>query len=64
VLVAAAPTFDLALFVLLATGVVHASIDGRRSFAVRLRAPAPTPRASSASTRRKRSPRCWSAWGS
>lgn len=39
-LVAAAPTFDLALLVLLATGVVHAAIDGRRSFAVRLRAPA------------------------
>lgn len=40
VLVAAAPTFDLALLVLLATGVLHAAIDGRRSFAVRLRAPA------------------------
>jgi hypothetical protein len=40
ILVAAAPTFDLALLVLLATGAVHAAIDGHRSFASRLRAPA------------------------
>jgi NADH:ubiquinone oxidoreductase subunit 2 (subunit N) len=40
ILVAAAPTFDLALLVLLATGAVHAAIDGHRSFATRLRAPA------------------------
>ena len=37
--VAAVPTFDLVLLVLLTLGVVHAAIEGRRSFAVRLRAP-------------------------
>jgi NADH:ubiquinone oxidoreductase subunit 2 (subunit N) len=37
--IAAVPTFDLALLVLLAIGVVHAAIEGRRSFALRLRAP-------------------------
>ncbi len=37
--IAALPTFDLALLALLAVGVVHAAIEGRRSFAVRLRAP-------------------------
>jgi NADH:ubiquinone oxidoreductase subunit 2 (subunit N) len=37
--IALVPTFDLAILVLLAIGVVHAAIDGRRSFAVRLRAP-------------------------
>jgi hypothetical protein len=39
VVIAAVPTFDLALVVLLSVGVVHAAIDGTRSFAVRLRAP-------------------------
>lgn len=38
--VAAVPTFDLVLLVLLTLGVVHAAIEGKRSFAVRLRAPA------------------------
>lgn len=37
--IAAAPTFDLALIALVAVGVVSAAIQGRRSFAVRLRAP-------------------------
>jgi hypothetical protein len=37
--IAVVPTFDLALLVLLAIAVVHAAIAGRRSFAVRLRAP-------------------------
>jgi NADH:ubiquinone oxidoreductase subunit 2 (subunit N) len=40
ILVAAAPTFDLALLALLATGIAQAAIDGRRPFATRLRAPA------------------------
>ena len=33
------PTFDLALFVVLLLGVLHAVIDGRRPFAIRLRPP-------------------------
>jgi hypothetical protein len=37
--VAAVPTFDLALLVLLAFGIAQAAIDGKRTFAVRLRAP-------------------------
>jgi hypothetical protein len=37
--IAVVPTFDLALLVLLAIGVVHAAVAGRRSFAVRLRSP-------------------------
>ncbi|HKW58337.1 MAG TPA: hypothetical protein VJR46_01080 [Candidatus Dormibacteraeota bacterium] len=37
--VAAVPTFDLALLALLAIGIVQAAIAGRRSLAVRLRAP-------------------------
>jgi hypothetical protein len=37
--VAVVPTFDLALLVLLALGLLHAGIDGRRTFSVRLRAP-------------------------
>ena len=37
--IAVAPTFDLALFVLLVLGALHAAIDGRRPFAIRLRPP-------------------------
>lgn len=37
--IAAVPTFDLVLLILLTLGVLHAAIDGRRAFAVRLRAP-------------------------
>jgi hypothetical protein len=33
------PTFDLALFVVLLLGVLHAAIDGRRPFTIRLRPP-------------------------
>lgn len=39
VAIAAVPTIDLALLVILALGVLHATIGGTRSFAVRLRAP-------------------------
>jgi hypothetical protein len=37
--IAAVPSFDLSLLILLTLGVLHAAIDGRRAFAVRLRAP-------------------------
>src|SRR5438445_619473 len=37
--IAAVPTFELALLVLLGLGVLNASAAGRRSFAIRLRAP-------------------------
>jgi NADH:ubiquinone oxidoreductase subunit 2 (subunit N) len=37
--VVAAPTFDLALLVLLVLGVLHGAIDGGRTFAARLRLP-------------------------
>lgn len=37
--IAAVPTFDLALLIILALGTVQAAIPGRRPFAVRLRAP-------------------------
>jgi hypothetical protein len=37
--IAAVPTLDLVLFVLVAIGVLHASIGGTRPFAVRLRPP-------------------------
>ena len=37
--IVAAPTLDLVVFVLLALGVLHASVTGGRSFAVRLRPP-------------------------
>src|SRR5438270_888928 len=37
--IVAAPTLDLTVFVLLALGVLHASVTGGRSFAVRLRPP-------------------------
>jgi len=37
--VAAVPTFDLALLVLLALAVLHATIEGKRTLASRLRAP-------------------------
>jgi hypothetical protein len=37
--IAAVPSFDLSLLILLTLGVLHAAIDGRRVFAVRLRAP-------------------------
>jgi len=39
VAIAAAPTFELVLLVLLALGVLHAAVAGNRPFAVRLRAP-------------------------
>ena len=38
--IAAAPTLDIALLVLLALGVLHATVAGTRSFATRLRPPA------------------------
>jgi len=37
--IAAVPTLDLVLFVLVAVGVLHAAVGGTRSFAVRLRPP-------------------------
>lgn len=39
VAIAAVPTFELVLLVLLTLGVLHAAMDGKQSFAVRLRAP-------------------------
>jgi hypothetical protein len=39
VLIVAVPSFDLALLIVLALGVLQASIDGKRPFALRLRAP-------------------------
>ncbi|TMD97260.1 MAG: hypothetical protein E6I72_06920 [Chloroflexi bacterium] len=38
--VVAAPAFDIALLVMLALALLHAAIEGRRSFAARLRLPA------------------------
>src|SRR5437899_2634341 len=40
VAIAAVPTFELVVLVLLTLGVLHAAVDGKQSFAVRLRAPA------------------------
>jgi len=37
--IAAVPTFDLALFVVLALGVVHSVVEGKRPLALRLRGP-------------------------
>ena len=37
--IAAVPTFDLALFVVLALGVVHSVVEGKRPLATRLRGP-------------------------
>src|SRR5438094_4155502 len=39
VAIAAVPTFDLAILVLLTLGVLHAAAGGKRAFAIRLRAP-------------------------
>jgi hypothetical protein len=39
VAIAAAPTLDIAVVVLLALGVLHAAVTGRRTFATRLRPP-------------------------
>src|SRR2546421_12223672 len=37
--IAAVPTFELSLLVLLVLGVLHAAVNGTQSFATRLRAP-------------------------